>query len=96
MMRCTNTLDAMATNPHRQRTIRDIVRDRMVQSGVDNYSFVDGQLKIGSSRYAVEVCGCGESDCDGLRLRRVHQSMGYSAILPFNLLDTSSRTKGTA
>ncbi|MET0364900.1 MAG: hypothetical protein ABW169_09610 [Sphingobium sp.] len=53
--------------------IRNIVRDRMVQSGVDNYAFVDGHLQIGSTRYAVEACGCGEQGCDGVRLRRVQR-----------------------
>jgi hypothetical protein len=68
----------------------------MVQSGVDNYSFVDGQLKIGSSRYAIEACGCGEPECDGLRLRRVHQSMGQTMGVPFTAMDSQGRAKGTA
>jgi hypothetical protein len=61
----------MSLSPKRLSAIRDIIRDRMIESGVDNYAFVDGQLQIGSTRYAVDVCGCGEADCDGLRLRRV-------------------------
>ncbi len=51
-----------------QKTLAGIVRDRMAQSGVDNYRFTDGELSIGSARYTVEACGCGEVDCDGLRL----------------------------
>ena len=70
---------AMSLNPQKLHAIRDVVRDRMMQSGVDNYAFVDGQLKIGSSHYAVEACGCGEPECDGLRLRRVPLTSGLSA-----------------
>jgi len=77
----------MALNSKRLKAIRDIVRDRMAQSGIDNYSFVDGQLKIGSTRYAVEACGCGESECDGLRLRRVNYMAGPV------LGDMASRTR---
>ncbi|MET0238382.1 MAG: hypothetical protein ABW184_00665 [Sphingobium sp.] len=67
-----NYIRIMRLNQQKLEVIRDIVRNRMVQSGVDNYAFVDGELKIGSKRYAVEACGCGESDCDGLRLRPVN------------------------
>jgi hypothetical protein len=70
----------MSLRPQNIRVIRDIVRDRMVQSGVDNYSFVDGHLKIGSTRYAVDGCGCGEPDCDGLRLRPVSSPNGLSLV----------------
>lgn len=65
----------MSLSPTRLAAIRDIIRDRMVQSGVDNYALVDGQLQIGSTRYAVEACGCGEPECDGLRLRRVQAAL---------------------
>lgn len=62
----------MGISASRLGAIARIVRDRMAQSGIDNYAFVDGQLTIGSARYAVEACGCGEPGCDGLRLRPVH------------------------
>ncbi len=68
----------MSLRPQNIEVIRNIVRDRMVQSGVDNYIFVDDQLQIGSTRYVVDACGCGEPECDGLRLRRVQQSQGIS------------------
>jgi hypothetical protein len=69
----------MSLRPQNIQAIRTIVRERMVQSGVDNYSFVDGHLQIGSTRYAVDACGCGEPECDGLRLRRVPHAHGPQA-----------------
>lgn len=69
----------MRLETHKHEAIRDIVRDRMVQSGVDNYSFVNDRLQIGSSQYTVEVCGCGDADCDGLRLSRVPYMHGFPA-----------------
>ncbi|MCE7798372.1 hypothetical protein LWE61_17685 [Sphingobium sufflavum] len=80
----------MSLRPSKVQAIRDIVRDRMVQSGVDNYIFSDGQLQIGSTRYAVEACGCGEADCDGLRLRPVHRHFQSQAAF------SAGRIEGTA
>ncbi|MFT3967839.1 MAG: hypothetical protein QM690_18360 [Sphingobium sp.] len=67
----------------------------MVQSGIDNYAFVDGQLQIGSTRYAVEACGCGEPECDGLRLRRVQNALRSGRPLPGPTLSLGPTT-GTA
>ncbi|MDB5726054.1 MAG: hypothetical protein JWQ16_2808 [Novosphingobium sp.] len=61
----------------KQTTIQAIIRDRMAESGIDNYAFVDGHLLIGSARYAVDACGCGHSDCDGLRLRPIQPTISF-------------------
>jgi hypothetical protein len=61
----------MDMSPQKFESIRGMVRDRMIESGIDNYAFIDDQLQIGSMRYAVQACGCGEPGCDGLRLSPV-------------------------
>lgn len=64
-------INEMAMEPQRVEAIEHLIRNRMAESGVDNYRFVGGQLMIGAVRYAVEPCGCGEAGCDGVHLRPV-------------------------
>lgn len=71
MLRCTIRLKGMATEPLRVEAIEHIIRNRMAETGVDNYRFAGGVLMIGATRYAVEPCGCRETECDGVHLRPV-------------------------
>lgn len=61
----------MAIIPLRVEAIEHIIRNRMAESGVDNYRLAGGELMIGAMRYTVEPCGCREAECDGLHLRPV-------------------------
>lgn len=83
MVRRTIRLKGMTANRLRMDALDVAVRRRMAESGVDNYAIVDGQLRIGSRRYALAGCACGAAECDGLRLRPVQQ-IGRASDMPFS------------
>lgn len=58
-------------NRLRRDSLSAAVLNRMAASGVDNYHYSNGRLRIGARHYAVTGCACGEPECDGLRLRPV-------------------------
>ena len=45
------------------------VRDMVERAGISNYSFDRGMLVLCGTRFTMELCNCGESGCDGIRLR---------------------------
>lgn len=46
------------------------VRDMVERAGISNYSFdKKGMLVLCGTCFTMELCNCGESGCDGIRLR---------------------------
>ena len=58
----------------------NMVRD----AGIDNFTFDDELLVMCGVRYVIEACGCGESDCHGVQLRKA------------DIRDTGTDTGGTS
>ena len=51
-------------------TIAAQVREIVSAAGIDNFHMENNILVMCGTRYLVERCGCGDPECNGLRLRR--------------------------
>ncbi|MGE4323059.1 MAG: hypothetical protein AB7E60_08525 [Sphingobium sp.] len=57
-------------------TLKLRAREKVERAGIANYSFDKDILVMCGTRYAIEPCHCGATDCDGVRLRRAGDSRG--------------------
>lgn len=44
-------------------------QEKIERAGISNYSFDRDTLIMCGIRYAIEICDCGDRNCDGVRLR---------------------------
>ncbi|MFZ2997050.1 hypothetical protein [Sphingobium sp.] len=54
-------------------TLKALAQEKVERAGISNYSFDQEDLIMCGVRYTLEACMCGESDCDGVRLRKNSQ-----------------------
>lgn len=57
-------------------TLKAKAQEKVERAGIANYSFDHDILVMCGIRYALEACSCGESDCDGVRLRKTTDLAG--------------------
>jgi predicted site-specific integrase-resolvase len=46
-------------------------REMVESAGINNVVVDEDQLVMCGVHYVVEACGCGDADCDGVRLKQV-------------------------
>lgn len=51
-------------------TLKARAQEKIERAGIANYSFDRDDLVMCGVRYAIEICDCGEANCDGVRLRK--------------------------
>lgn len=51
-------------------SLKAMAQEKVERAGISNYSFDRDMLVMCGVRYTIEACQCGQSDCDGVSLRK--------------------------
>ena len=51
-------------------TLKARAMEKVERAGISNYSFDEDVLVMCGIRYTIDVCDCGEANCDGVKLTR--------------------------
>ncbi|MBH1999392.1 MAG: hypothetical protein I8H96_09640 [Sphingomonadaceae bacterium] len=57
-------------------TLKARAQEKVERAGISNYSFDHDVLVMCGVRYTIEACECGETGCDGVRLRKNMSATG--------------------
>ncbi len=57
-------------------SLKGRAQEKVERAGISNYSFDHDVLVMCGVRYTIEACDCGQSDCDGVPLRKNITAIG--------------------
>jgi len=50
-------------------SLKAMAQEKIERAGISNFAFQDDLLVMCGTRYRIEACTCGASNCDGVQLR---------------------------